>query len=249
MKKIITTSLFIIMGVQISLAQSFSPDRPGIGNGSYITPKNMLGVEAGIQYLTVDNFSQVDFGQLLFRYGIADKLELRASLNSFSYQEYDIFGNEYSTSGFQDMAIGAKYNLLNSTDNKFNLSALAELSLPVGEVPFTSDEFRTGLGLLADYSITDNFALSSNLNYSFETETQPDGLLFTLTPGFKLPGNENIGIYAGYAGYFYGNEYNEYWYEGGLTFGLENGSQLDLNFGYMKDSELIFIGVGFAKGF
>lgn len=209
----------------------------------------MLGVEAGIQYLTVRNFTQIDFGQLLFRYGIADKLELRASLNSFSYQEYDFFGNEFNTSGFQDMAIGAKYNLLNSTDDKFNLSALAELSLPVGEVPFTSDEYRPSLGLLADYNIADNFSLSSNLIYSFETDNQADGLLFTLTPGFSLPGNENIGIYAGYAGYFYGNEYNEYWYEGGLSIGLKNRGQLDFNFGYEKETERFFIGTGFSIGF
>lgn len=245
MKKIlylILCSFFVATAIQ---AQSFSPDRPGIGNGSFITPKGMLGLEAGFQFSNSDFNEQYEAGQLLLRYGVNEKLELRALMGSYTSVDQELIGGSRSYSGFQDMGVGVKYNLL-SGDEKPSISALAELSLPVGSDEFTSDEFVPSLGLLADHALNENLSISSNLGYSFSVGNVDDSWLFTLTPGFAI--SDNTAGYLGYAGMYYGG-FEQHWVEGGLTFGLNSGIQLDVNFGYDTENEITFLGAGFAKGF
>ncbi|MDZ7808644.1 MAG: hypothetical protein U5K71_16270 [Gracilimonas sp.] len=60
MNKILSLAVLFLFGTQVVQAQSYSPDRPGIGNGSAITPENMLGVEAGFQARHTDFGRQLD---------------------------------------------------------------------------------------------------------------------------------------------------------------------------------------------
>jgi|AntRauTorcE11898_2_1112593.scaffolds.fasta_scaffold22763_2 hypothetical protein len=226
--------------------ETFSPDRPGIGNGSAITPNNMLGVEAGLQLTTQESLDQFDIGQILLRYGLSDKLEIRALLNSFSTARLDVPGNSIANTGFNDVALGAKYNIIPENENRPNVSALVEVSLPVGSDAYTSDELVPSVGILADQSLGDMWGISSNFGYTFGAGDLEDNWLYTLTPGFTLPGNENVAGYFGYAGMYYGQGVNQHWLEGGMTFSLENGSQLDVNLGYEIEGEAFFIGAGFA---
>lgn len=245
MKKIFTTAALLFLGVQLTQAQNYSPDRPGIGNGSYITPAGMLGLEAGFQFSNTDLNEQYDFGQLVLRYGISEKLELRALLGSYTTVDQELLGGSRSFSGFQDMSFGIKYNLLSKQGNT-NVSALAEVSLPLGSDEFTSDETIPSLGLLLDHALNENFGISSNLGYRFSAGNIDDSWLFTLTPGFAI--SNNVNGYFGYAGNYYG-DFEQHWVEGGFTYGMEGGAQLDLNFGYDTENEIAFVGIGIAQGF
>jgi hypothetical protein len=245
MKKTLSVILLLFFGFNLVQAQNYSPDRPGIGNGSFITPKGMLGLEAGIQFSNTDFNEQYDVGQLVLRYGISEKLEFRALLGSYTSVDQELLGGSNSYSGFQDMGLGFKYNLI-SNDGRSNLSALAEVTLPVGSDEFTSDETIPSIGLLADHSLNESLSISSNLGYRFEVGNVDDSWLFTLTPGFVI--TENMNGYFGYAGNYYGN-FEQHWVEGGITYGLESGTQLDLNIGYDTENEIAFIGIGFARGY
>lgn len=234
-----------------AIAQTYSPDRPGIGNGSYITPANMLGIEAGIDFTVnsdgqqSNSSQQVNIGQLLIRYGITDKLEARVNLGSYSSAEVSLIGAEETRNGFQDISLGAKYNFISGTGNP-NVSALAEVSLPSGDDAFSSGEVVPSLGILADHAINEEWSVSSNLGYNFGVDELDDSWLFTLTSGFSI--GTNMGTYVGYAGVYDGNA-NQHWVEGGVTFGLESGVQLDANLGYETEGDIFFIGAGFAQGF
>lgn len=245
MKKILSVTVLFLFGVQMVQAQNYSPDRPGIGNGSFITPEGMLGLEAGFQFSKTEFNEQYDIGQLVLRYGLSEKLELRALLNSYTSVDTELLGGSTSYSGFQDIGIGLKYNLV-SGDGKPSVSALAEFSLPVGSDEFTSDETVPSIGLLADYALNESISLSSNLGYSFNVGNVDDSWLFTVTPGFAI--SDNVGGYFGYAGNYYGN-FEQHWIEGGFTFGLSNDIQLDANIGYDTENEITFLGTGIAKGF
>lgn len=236
---------FLLVGTAVQ-AQSFSPDRPGIGNSSFITPKNVLGVEAGFQYTTTELTDQVDIGQVLLRYGILEKLELRALINSYVSTTFD--GPVESISGFQDMSVGMKYNFIEGNGNT-NLSGLAEFSFPVGSDEYTNDEIVPSIVILADRSLNYTWGISSNFGYNFGPGNLDDNWFYTFTPSFLLPSTENIAGYFGYAGMYFGNGFNRHWLEGGLTYALEGGAQLDVNLGYETEGEVFFIGVGFAKGF
>lgn len=245
MRKISFIFAVLFFGINVVHAQNYSPDRPGIGNGSFITPKGMLGLEAGVQFSNTDFNEQYDVGQLVLRYGVSEKLEFRALLGSYTTVNQELLGGSNSFSGFQDMGLGFKYNLI-SNDGRSNLSALAELTLPVGSEEFTSDETIPSIGLLADHSLNESLSISSNLGYRFEAGNVGDSWLFTLTPGFVI--TDTMNGYFGYAGNYYGN-FEQHWVEGGVTYGLESGTQLDLNFGYDTENEISFIGIGFARGF
>ncbi|MEX0724339.1 MAG: transporter [Gracilimonas sp.] len=240
--------LFLLITNSAYGQETFPPDRPGIGNGSAITPNNMLGVEAGLQFTTSEFVDQFDVGQLLLRYGLAEKLEIRALLNSYSSATLNTPTEELTNSGFNDVALGAKYNIIPTNENRPNVSALLEVSLPFGSDAFTADEVVPVVGILADQTLGDFWGISSNFGYTFGAGDLEDSWLYTLTPGFTLPGNENIAGYAGYAGMYYGEGVNQHWLEGGMTYSLENGSQLDVNLGYETEGEIFFIGAGFAIG-
>ena len=246
MKKLVLIVALLFTGLQVAHSQSYTPDRPGFGNGSYITPESVFGVEAGLSYQTAEFYDQISIGQLLLRYGVAENLELRAGLGSYTSLEINGAGFSRTASGFQDMSIGAKYNFL-SGEGQPSISGLASISLPVGDDAFSSDEVVPSLSVLADYAIDETFSVSSNLGYSFGVGNLNDVWFFTLTPGVTI--NENAGVYAGYAGFYYGNGFNDNWIEAGLTYGLESGAQLDVNLGYESEAEAFFIGAGFAMGF
>lgn len=244
MKKILLVFLLLFVGFNMVQAQSYSPDRPGIGTGSFITPEGMLGLEGGLQFSNTDLNKQLDVGQLLLRYGINEKLEFRAFLGSFTTVDQELIGGSTSYTGIQDMSVGFKYNLYEGGAS--SLSALAELSLPFGTEDFTSDETVPSVGLLADQALNESVSISSNLGYSFSVGNVDDSWLFTLTPGFVI--SDSMSGYFGYAGNYYGN-FEQHWVEGGVTYSLGSGVQLDLNFGYDTENEIAFIGGGFAQSF
>ncbi|SMO83660.1 transporter [Gracilimonas mengyeensis] len=249
MRTLLTGTFLLLFGMGIVHAQTYSPDRPGIGNGSSITPERMLGVEAGIEFTDSEISNRLDIGQVLLRYGIIDKLELRAALNSYTRVnvETSFFSDSYS--GFNDMDIGAKYNFISKTENHPSVSGMAELTLPVGSDRFSSGDISSTLTVLSDYDLNDMWSVSSNLGYWFNPEVaNADYWTFTFTPSFTIPNNEDIAGYFGYAGLYYeGGSTN--WLETGVTYTLAGNTQLDVNFGYESDAEVFFIGAGYAQGF
>jgi|AntRauTorckE6833_2_1112554.scaffolds.fasta_scaffold13606_2 hypothetical protein len=246
MKKVLSIIFILLLGINVSQAQNFSPDRPGIANGSFITPQNMLGYEAGIQFYHDFFITELHVGELLLRYGVSEKIELRATLGSFASTSKVGIGGNSEYSGTKDMAFGTKINLVSGNETP-NLSALAEVSLPFGSPEYTNDEYVPTFALLLDQYLDKGIALTSNLGYTFGVGDLTDHWLFTLTPGFSI--TENTAGYAGYAGMYYGNDINQHWVEGGITFGFSSGAQLDLNLGLETEGESFFIGAGFAMGY
>lgn len=246
MKKLLSVIVLLFCSLNFVHAQTYSPDRPGIGNGSFITPEGIFGVEAGLDFRTNDFVNQFNIGQVLLRIGVMENLELRAGLGSFSSRKVELIGSSVTNSGLQDVSIGAKYNFL-SKEGQPNVSGMVNISLPVGDDAFTSDEVVPSLTVLADHSLNEDVSISSNLGYSFGVGDLRDSWLFTLTPGFSL--DDNMGVYGGYAGRYYGDGINQNWLEAGFTYRLETEAQLDANLGYETEGETFFIGIGFAKGF
>ncbi|WP_421772938.1 transporter [Gracilimonas sp.] len=242
---LITAFCFVLISNHAIAQENYTPDRPGIGNGSYVVEAGVFGLETGVQLSTGNAVNQFDIGQMLLRFGIFEKLELRALLNSYSTQYFD--QTDAVNSGFQDLGLAAKYNLYEADQTR--ISALGKISLPVGASAFTNDEIVPTLFLVGDQALTSNVSISSNLGYTFGVGDLSDNLLFTLTPGFSFPNQQNLSAYAGYAGIFYGNDINLHYAEAGLALVVNDGAQLDLNAGYEFEQESFFIGIGFAQGF
>lgn len=246
MKKILSIAVLLFFGFQFAQAQPYSPDRPGIGTGSFTLPENMVGLEAGVSNSFTPLRDQVNVGQFLLRYGLSEPLELRMNFGSYSSGEQELIGGSRNIDGIQDMSVGVKYNVFNDP-GKTNISALANVSLPVGSEEFTTDEFVPLVAVLADFTLQSNWSVSSNLGYSLGLGNVEDFLLFTVTPGFSI--TDNLGGFIGYAGQFYGSSGTQHWVEGAITFNLNNIGQLDLNIGLETEGDAGFIGLGYAQGF
>ena len=241
-KTVSLLSILLTVGIVPLMAQdNISPDRPGIGNGSYIVDPRVTYLETGVEYFTVDDLDQYSLGQVVFRHGLLSGVELRMLLNSFVVQSFPT--NDLT--GVPDPGVGLKFKLYDKPGTNLRLSGLTSLSIPVGSTDLTTDEWIPSAALLADYSLTDYATLSANLDYTFEAGPFPEVWKVTITPGYALPGDANIGIYGGYAG-FYSEGVNEHYIETGLTKHMMSFLQLDLNAGLDVESLGVFIGGGLA---
>ncbi len=244
---LITAFCFVLFSNHAIAQESYTPDRPGIGNGSYVLSLNSFSVETGASVRHTDFGIQVDLGQLLLRYGVLKNVELRALLNSYSLTKFDI--GPRTPEGFQNVGFGAKYNVGTLIDGRWKNAISAEVSFPVGNFTYASDKVIPSVTYLADYKLTDRWRFSSNIGYSYGVENRKDVFLVTATPNFTIKSYENATIYFGYAGIYDGNTYNQHFIEFGGAIDLGSNVHMDINTGYEADKVALFWGLGFSVGF
>lgn len=244
--KTLFTSLIILGLIPFASSQAqdtFAPDRPGLGNGTHVAQPRITYFETGLEYFEGGSIDQFSFGQVLFRHGLTQGVELRAQLNSFVVQTRPL-DNE---TGVPDPAVGLKFNLADKPGSPFKLSGLGSVSIPAGYSTFTDDQFHPSFTLLADFQLSELWAVTSNLGYRFGPSGTADRLTLTVTPGFSVP-DSRYGGYFGYAGFLWEVE-NEHFIEAGLTKKVGQNLQLDLNGGIDLNSGNLFAGFGLAAQF
>ena len=237
-------SLLVLIPLVTQAQNAIAPDRPGLGDGSYVVEPRVTYLESGVEYFNVNNLDQFSLGQIVFRHGLVQGVELRMLLNSFVVQSFP----STTLTGVPDPGVGLKFNLLDKPGSDLRLSGLGTLSIPVGSSDFSSDEWIPSVALLGDFSISPYASISGNLGYTFEAGPFPHVWKVTLTPGFALPGDANLGIYGGYAG-FYSEGTDEHYVEAGLTKHVKPFLQLDINTGLDLESLGVFFGGGLALKF
>lgn len=223
--------------------ETLSPDRPGLGNGSYVLNPKITYLESGFEYLDTGSLDQFSMGQVLFRHGLTDGLELRVLLNSLIIQTSPVDNQ----SGFPDPGVGLKVNIIDWPVSSFRLSGLGSVSIPAGSSSFTNHEWVSSFSLLADIGVSEYWGLSGNLGYTFGRGLPDDIWMFTLTPAYLIP-DSNLGIYFGYAG-FYSEPDHQYFLEAGITKFIQADLQLDVNGGVDAGSGNMFIGAGLVIKF
>ena len=236
----IPTLLILFLMTGSTWAQeSISSDRPGIGSGSRVIDAGIIQIEGGASFADSDPSDQVSFGQVLLRYGLA-LFEVQAVVNSLVFQT-----GAADDAGFQDFGVGLKTPILQNDETPLSLSLLTTLLFPTGADFLTSDETIPAFTLLADYPLSDQVGLSSNVGYAFGTGSANDVFSLTVTPGFALPGDNNLSGYVGYAGFFSDGP-DQNFLEGGVAWLVNKNVQADLNSGILLENGDFFIGVGIA---
>ncbi len=225
---------------QAEAQETIASDRPGIGSGSYVLELGTVQAEGGVAYANGESVDVYSIGQLLIRIG-TPYLEAQALLNSFVIADFPTGDEE----GFQDFGFGLKARLYRQPESDLAVSVLATLSVPTGADFLSSDEVIPAATLLADYALSDRWALSTNLGYALGLDDVDDVFAVTLTPSVSLPVEANLGAYFGYAGFFSSGQ-DQHFLEGGLALLANVDVQLDLNAGVELDSGDYFIGVGVA---
>ncbi|WP_022835920.1 transporter [Salisaeta longa] len=228
-----------------------SSDRPGLGNGSAVVNQGIFQAELGYQLDDFDVVTLHNVGQLLLRYGVSDRIELRGGVGSLGFTSGS-FGEE--ASGYLGASIGAKARLAET--DVARLSALASVDFPStasGDFETPNDRARQNLSLLFDGALGSNLGLTVNAGYSFFWDAgrfDDRAGQWSFIPTLSTSINDQVGVYAGYAG-FYTEGLNQNFVEGGLTFLTSPNTQLDINAGLQVDdyAEYYFLGLGLAHRF
>lgn len=221
-----------------------SPDRPGLGDGSYVLAPKVTYLETGFEYFDSRVADRFNVGQVLFRHGLTEGAELRVLLNSFIFET----GTADNRTGVPDPGVGLKVKLFDRPLSPFRLSAQGSVSIPAGSPAYTNEEWTPSISLLADYSLSERVSAGINLDYTSGPGSLDEIWGFTLTPAWSFGEDTGWGGYLGYAGFFTDGS-DQHFVEGGFTKHVFPSLQLDFNSGVDAASGELFVGAGLALRF
>lgn len=167
--------LFVVFS---AASQTISTEAPSVSASAVTVPKNSFQIESGLTFgVDRTNLPNQDytFGMptALFRYGLFNKFELRATGAFTISHNNSSLGNPIYN--FTDVGIGAKYELLNKPEGKTQMAVIAHFNFWNQDNPFKSTFF--------DYALNHNFNGKHSLG--FNAGVRLDWQHF---------GNTNIGI-------------------------------------------------------
>jgi hypothetical protein len=142
-----------------------STDRPGFLFAPTVVPAGRVQLEAGLPTWSSTRNSGSEFEvaslPVALRFGLTDRLELRATLPVWTETDAESGGSSPSDAGWGDSEVGAKLALPPLAGGP--LAALAALRVPTGDTGFTTDEVGGSAFLLHGRDVGRGFWLQSML--------------------------------------------------------------------------------------
>jgi hypothetical protein len=166
--------LFLLAGSPLALARQspdqqpnwsnpIATDRPAVTDSSAVLTQGLLQFENGFLDTSAQALHTLDFPETLIRFGIGPATELRLTVPDY------YFALTGPGSGFGDLTIGAKQQILNGP--RFQLAAIFSLTLPTGALSVSGRRYDpsiqapwssklsanwTAAGMLSVYAVTRN---------------------------------------------------------------------------------------------
>jgi hypothetical protein len=223
-------------------------DRPDATESSETVARGRFQLEAGYSYASLEQTDLHSIGELLLRVGLLDQLELRVGFNALALTR----SNGMSSSGLQNLGIGAKLGILSGGGvghARPTIALLAGTTLPTGSDNVDDPRPRVEARVAAAWDLTARFSVGTNLIWSSIQEDESGdrfeawGLSVAL--GYGL--SDRWGAYFEYFGaYPTGDRGGEDFLNTGLTYLINNDLQLDGRVGYRLNSPDTdyFVGAG-----
>ena len=150
-----------------------APDRPGLGDSSSIVGRGVWQIESGWSFESAHEdgavLHELALPLALFRFGITDRFELRASADGLLSDTSSSLGTR-RMSGGSDVEVGAKVKLIEPTRSGFELSVLPIVSLPIGSSEFTSGGYDPTLEVAWTHPLPRGFMLSGTVTAASVSE-------------------------------------------------------------------------------
>ena len=226
---------FIIFFLSISYvnAQVIATDRPSAQtDNSYSLYHKCFQIESGLLYLHKNGIVKPSsLPNLLLRYGLLDKLELR-----FSSEMLFSLDDETISTGSIDF--GTKLQLIR--EENFQLAFLSMVSIE-------NEEQEIITKIVGANNITKNFSLGYTIGYqsasNFHDKTLNYSLFFSNSFGSKFSG-----FFEFYGAWEYNNIdfTNQINFDFGCSYQLSNVMQLDTYFGKGIQNDMYFGSLGFS---
>ncbi len=138
-------------------------DRPDFTESSSTVGSGVLQLEGGVTFSSFQSGIDVTtVGEILARWGVAEKLELRFVLPTYSWES-----GGGDSSGFLNSAIGLKYELAKGRGNGviggMEAALIASTTIPTGTSDFASSKWQPSALLAASWELGPNIGIGSNL--------------------------------------------------------------------------------------
>lgn len=246
------------------LTEPLVTDRPDFTEATNTVPRGHVQLELGytFTYDKEDKNRTTDhtLPEFLLRTGLNDWLELRIGWAGWSRTE-DLFREKNDAGrtvtmteierGWNDLYLGFKTALCEQDGLRPALSLIPAITVPSGSTNKTSGDVDPEIKIAWGYDLTEDLALSGNLNFAMPTtETNHRFLQVANSISLARSFNDWLGGYVEYFG-FYPNDRGSdcaHYVNGGLTFLVTDNLQFDIRVGkgLNEEADDIFAGAGMA---
>lgn len=215
-------------------------DRPDQTESSSTVGKGNLQIEAGllIGFAGEDENAarQILAPTTLFRYGITEGIELRllSQLESIKIQDQ-------VAQGISDIEVGAKIQIFQKEESRFEVAFLSHLLIPTGSENLSLESFGTINKLAVSQEINETLGLGYNLGYNY-FGTGSGMLTYSAVLGVGV--NDKVAIYVEPYGELVDMEEFVLNFDTGLTYLVKENLQLDFSFGTGLTHKMNYISIG-----
>ncbi len=139
-------------------------DRPGFGESSEVVGHGVVQIESGLTLAQMDaRQRQVTVPELLVRFGIGRRFELRIAGDGYVARADAAPGGWVWTHGHSDLELGGKLKLLDAAHG-VDLAVIPFLSLPTASPGFSTARYDPGFKVAAAHDLPRGFDLSATYN-------------------------------------------------------------------------------------
>ena len=250
-KHLFAVFLIISFTASSALSQTISTDRPGFANGTSIVPAGATQIESGYLYSRVEEVKEHTLGQLLVRFGAAERLELRLGVNSYVSTSSPGADDD----GFSDGSVGLKLKLYHGEQGyetlSYDISTVLETSLPTGSKGYRTGRLQPSVMFVLDLAVPQGFTLSPFTTYTLASDDTGQYNQFGGGVSLGVSLTERTSCFLEYFGL--GKEKDRgpettHYLDGGLTFLLADNCQADIHTGLGMNGPdpNYFVGIGLS---
>lgn len=226
-------------------------DRPDQTESSAVVPDGYLQLELGSSYTEESGESRaLTYPELLVRWGVAEKLELRFGLPSWTTER-----EGPNTTRSNDTGLGFKLALSEESGMWPEIALLAGASLPTGADGNSSERIDPSFRFAFSHTLSPKFGLAYNLGVAWETELESPtdrdtGSIFQYTVALGTALTDRMGAFIELFGDapMSAPGGTAHSFDGGFTFLIRPNIQWDIfaGFGLNDEADDWFIGSGFS---
>ncbi len=141
-----------------------SPERPRFSSSSDLVPGGHIQLEGGSSRVRYGKSSGYHAGEVLIRFGLSDRIEMRAAVPSYIV----VSGPVGRVSGASDTLVESKIRF--RSGDRASFGVLASAVLPSGTLRVAEHTFQPGATLISDLKLRKFVGVTTNVGYSRATK-------------------------------------------------------------------------------
>jgi hypothetical protein len=165
-QQVVGAAVVLALGLSVDVVaeEPLVTDRPDFTESSSSVGSGVLQLESGVSFNDFSGGTKVTtVGEVLTRWGVAEKLELRFLLPTYAWER----AGGKDLTGFLNSGIGLKYELAQGRGDGFiggmEAAVIASTTIPTGTSEFASSKWQPSAVLAASWEFGANVGIGSNL--------------------------------------------------------------------------------------